>query len=354
LPHRARDTVTLRDVAAEAGVSVATASRVLGGGNRSVAPENARKVIEAATRLRYTVDAAARAMNRGSDAIALVADDLATPAVAAVVAAMERQARTVDAFVTVSSTRGLPELQAATIRTLAGFRPRALVLTSTRISHESSDTRVLDELRAFERNGGRVIIYGSGGVHLPFDALAVDDRGSARLMGEHLARTGHRRAIILAGTRGRAYAAARTSGYVEGLLAAGADVQDIRIVNCEVSRQGGFDAAAQLIREGLDGTDVLVAINDTVAIGVLAACRAAGVDVPGRVSVTGFDDVPLARDLTPGLTTIALPFTEIGVRAIEMAVRDRPEGAGPARETFRGVLIVRGSADTLGKRFPPA
>ncbi|MEU4157891.1 LacI family DNA-binding transcriptional regulator [Actinoplanes sp. NPDC026670] len=342
MPHRARDTVTLRDVAAEAGVSLATASRALGGG-RSVAPENARKVIEAATRLRYTVDAAARAMNRGSDAIALIADDLATPAVAAVVAAMERQARTVDAFVTVSSTRGLPELQAATIRNLSGFRPRAVVLTSTRISQDPAETRVLDELLAFERGGGRVILYGSGSVHLPFDAIAVDDRGSARLMGEHLARTGHRRAIILAGTRERAYAAARTSGYVEGLLAAGADVQDIRIVNCEVSRQGGFDATAQLIREGLGGTDVLVAINDTVAIGVLSACRAAGIDVPGQVSVTGFDDVPLARDLTPRLTTIELPFTDIGIRAIEMAMRERPVGGPPARETIRGTLIVRES-----------
>src|SRR4051812_26689250 len=160
LPHPARPTVTLRDVAAAAGVSVATASRVLGGSARTVAPQYASRVLEAAASLRYTADVSARAMRRKSDAIALVADDLTTPSIAQVVAAMERQARTVDAFVTVSATRGLAERQLETVRTLAGFRPRALVLTSSRLKPGAAGRRLVEELEAYERAGGRVVIYG--------------------------------------------------------------------------------------------------------------------------------------------------------------------------------------------------
>ena len=196
MPHPARPTVTLRDVAAAAGVSVATASRVLGGSARTVAPDYARRVLEAADALRYTADVSARAMRRKSDAIALVADDLTTPSIALVVAAMERQARTVDAFVTVSATRGVPERQLETVRIVCGFRPRALVLTSSRIKPNALGGRLRDELLAYERQGGRVVIY--GGIDLPFDSIRVDDRASARLIGAHLAATGHRRVVLLA------------------------------------------------------------------------------------------------------------------------------------------------------------
>ncbi|MEV6350096.1 LacI family DNA-binding transcriptional regulator [Actinoplanes sp. NPDC051851] len=334
----------MRDVAAAAGVSVATASRVLGGGGRRVVPENARRVLEAAVALRYTMDAAARAMSRGTDAIALIVDDLSTAPVAAVVAAMERQARTVDAFVTITSTRGTPERQVTAVRTLGGFRPRALVLTTSRINATQPHTRLLEELTAYERNGGRVVIYGSVDLppDLPFDSISVDDRASARAMGEYVGGSGHRRPVILAGTRQRSFAAARTSGFVEGMLATGVDVQDIRILNCEVSRAGGFDAARALIDEGLDDRDVIVAVNDVVAVGALAACRAAGVAVPDQISVTGFDDIPLARDLMPGLTTMVLPFAEIGLRAIQMAVTEPRR----IREWVTGSLVIRGSTTT--------
>ncbi|MCG5219366.1 LacI family transcriptional regulator [Streptosporangium sp. KLBMP 9127] len=320
-------------------MSVATASRALGGGTRTVTPENVRKVLAAASALRYTVDVSARAMNRKSDAIVLVADDLTSPSIAVVLAAMERRARLVDGFVTVSSTRGIPERQLETVRKLCAFRPRALVLTSSRIEATAFNGGLLDELLAYEHNGGRVVIYGS--IDLPFDSIGVDDRGSARLMGAHLAGTGHRRVVILAGTLDRAFSAARAAGCVEGLVTGG--VRDVRIITTEVSRQGGFDAVTRLIREGLAETDAIVAVNDTVAVGALSACRAAGVAVPDRVSVAGFDDIPLARDVTPQLTTVAVPFADIGARAIRLALTTRAAAGEITRETVRGTLVVRDS-----------
>jgi LacI family transcriptional regulator len=361
VPHPARPTVTLHDVAAAAGVSVATASRVLGGSSRTVAPEYERRVLAAASALNYIADMSARAMRAGSDAIALVADDLTTPSIGIVVAAMERQARTVDAFVSVSSTRGTPQRQLDTVRTLCAFRPRALVLTSSRIEAAALDGRLLDELLGYQRRGGRVVIFGD--TDMPFDSVSIGDRASAQLMGAHLAQTGHRRAVILAGTRDKANVSARATGFMTGLLAGGVDAQDVRIVNCEVSRRGGFEATSRLIAEGLAQTDAIVAANDVIAIGALSACRAAGIDVPGRLSVTGFDDIQLAMDVTPRLTTVALPLAEIGAESIRLALaadapaeptfrsgtvkvtRERPAGNSGeiTRETVLGTLVVRDS-----------
>ncbi|MEV6343196.1 LacI family DNA-binding transcriptional regulator [Actinoplanes sp. NPDC051851] len=345
VPHPSRPTVTLHDVARAAGVSLATASRVLGGSDRRVAQEYERRVLAAAAELNYTPDLAARAMRGRTDTVALVADDLATPSMGVVVAAMEREARTVGAFVSVAQTRGVAERQFATVRMLCSFRPRALVLTSARMASTATDQRLIEELRAYQRNGGRVVLYGS--IDLPFDTIRIDEIGSARLVGLHLAATGHRRILLLAGTPDRSYAAFRTRGFVEGLRSGGVLPADIRTLPCEVSRAGGFTAIAQLLTgtpAALHDIDAIVAVNDAVAIGAMSACRAAGLRIPADLSITGFDDIPLAADVTPRLATLALPHAEIGTRAVRLALSPTAPHDPPLREVITGSFLPRASS----------
>jgi LacI family transcriptional regulator len=349
VPHAARPTVTLRDVAAAAGVSVATASRVLNGSARTVAPAYEDRVRAAAAALRYTTDAAARAMRRAGDSIALIADDLTTPSIAMVVAAMEREARSVGAFVTVSATRGVPRRQLETVRALRALRPRAIVLTSSGPSSPAGgasgiaagalDGRLRDELLGYQAAGGRVVVVGD--TDMPFDAIRFDNEGTAREVGAYVASSGHRRIVILAGDRGRSTFAARAAGFVAGLRDNGVPARGIRMVACEVSRDGGYAAVRRLLaRARSGGLDAVVAANDVLAIGALSALRAAGVPVPGLVSVTGFDDIPLARDVTPRLTTAALPLAGVGADAIRLAL----DPAATARGlVVRGRLVVRDS-----------
>ncbi|MDQ7909893.1 LacI family DNA-binding transcriptional regulator [Phytohabitans sp. ZYX-F-186] len=338
MPHPARPTVTLHDVAAAAGVSLSTASRVLGGSSRTVAPEYAEKVLAAAAALRYTADASARAMRRASDSIALVADDLTTASIGLVLAAMEREARTVDAFVTVTSTGGTPPRQLETVRLMCALRPRALVLTSSRLDADLMEGRLLRELLDYRRDGGRVVIFGD--TDMPFDAISIDNRASAALVGAYLARAGHRRVTILAGAAERANVSARAAGFVDGLSAGGVHGDDIRVVHCDVSRQGGFAAVTRLLAAGPLDTEALVCANDVIAIGAMSALRAAGVRVPDEVSVTGFDDIPLATDVTPRLTTVTVPLARIGRDAIRLALGDHDE---PHRTTEHGELVPRDS-----------
>jgi LacI family transcriptional regulator len=338
VPHAARPTVTLREVAAAAGVSIATASRVLGGSPRPVAPEYRERVLAAATTLRYTTDASARAMRRASDSITLVADDLTTPSIGMVVAAMVREVRTAGVFVTVSSTQGTPERQLETVRLLRALRPHGLVLTSGRIDAAVLEGRLRDELAAYQREGGRVVIVGD--TDMPFDSISFDNRAAAREVGAYLAETRHRRVVVLAGPAGQAAMSARAVGFVEGLQAGGVDPAGIEMVPCQVSREGGYGAVRQLVAEGLAETDAILAGNDLIAIGAMSALRAVGVAVPGDVSVTGFDDIQLAVDVTPRLTTVALPLAHAGVEAIRLALADRPE---PTHLTIPGHLVVRDS-----------
>ncbi|MFC4113288.1 LacI family DNA-binding transcriptional regulator [Nonomuraea zeae] len=339
MPHAARPTVTLHDVAAAAGVSISTASRVLSGSARKVAPEFEARVLAAAAALRYTADASARAMRRASDSIALVADDLSTPSMGMIVAAMEREARTAGAFVTVTSTMGAPERQLETVRQLRALRPRALVLTSNRFLTNALEGGLLRELDLYEREGGRVVIVGE--TDLNFDSIGVDNRAAGRSAGAFAAKIGHRRAVIFGGERELVNLADRRAGFVEGLRAGGVAERDIRIVHCEVSRQGGFDAAQRLAAAGMDGGEMVLAGNDTIAIGAMSGFRAAGLAVPADVSVTGVDDIPLASDVTPRLTTVALPLAQAGAEAIRLALE---KSDTVRRLTLEGRLIIRESA----------
>ncbi|WP_304598557.1 LacI family DNA-binding transcriptional regulator [Plantactinospora sp. BC1] len=325
-------------MAAAAGVSLSTASRVLNGSTRTVAPEYAEKVLAAAAALRYTADASARAMRRASDSIALVADDLTTASISLVLAAMEREARSVDAFVTVASTGGTPSRQLETVRLMCAMRPRALVLTSSRLDTDLLQGRLLRELLAYQRDGGRVVIFGD--TDMPFDAISVDNRASAAPVGSYLAKAGHRRVTIVAGAADRANVSDRAVGFTDGLIAGGVDSDDIRLVHCDVSREGGFAAVAGLLAHGPLDTQALVCANDAIAIGAMSALRAAGLRVPDEVSVTGFDDIPLATDVTPRLTTVAVPLARIGQDAIRLALGDHDE---PRRTTEHGALVLRDS-----------
>ncbi|WP_344394765.1 LacI family DNA-binding transcriptional regulator [Streptomyces vastus] len=343
----ARSPVTLRDVAAAAGVSVTTASRVLGGSTHAVSSATAERVHTAAADLRYTLNASARAMRRISESVALIADDLTTPSMAMVVAAMERQARKAGAFVTVSSTRATPDRQLRTVRLLRGLRPKALVLTSGRLLGNRLEEQLLRDLRAYEREGGRVVIVGAA--EEEFDSIDLDNHGAGYCVGNYIAQSGHCNVVILGSEQGTANFSARVSGFVDGLTSMGVPASAIRTVSCTGDRRGGFEAARGLADQGTAAIDAVLAVNDAVAIGAMSAFRAAGVKVPHDVSVTGIDDIQLAVDVTPQLTTVALPLTDMGATAIRMALADRQE---PTTLMVQGHLAVRDSTMPKSTRAP--
>src|SRR5262249_55047906 len=123
---------------------------------------------------------------------------------------------------------------------------------------------------------------------------------------------------------------------------------NVRVRYCPATRDGGADAVTRLLAAGLGDTDAMVAANDSIAIGALTALHGAGIRVPEDVSLTGFDDVPLAADVTPRLTTVALRLAEAGAEAIRFATSDR---SGAAHLLLGGSLVVRESTRPRGLGF---
>jgi LacI family transcriptional regulator len=310
---------TLADVARAAGVSLATASRVLNGSSRRVRAENGDRVLAAAERLRYSPNAQAQAVARGTTTtVALVVGDIADPYFAEIAAGAMEAAEAAGLTLVISATSGSPERERSALEALVGLRPRAVVLAASR----RVGVRPADPLDRLRDNGTAVVALVSDGDAPPPGAtpLVVGNRSGAAALAEALVDAGHTRFAILAGEESVATAAARADGFLEGLHRRGLGPAT-DVIQDAFDRDGGARAMRRLLDSSPEPGRVCVfAVNDVMAVGAMTAIRAAGL-VPGRdVAVAGFDDVRTLADITPALTTVRLPLERIGALAVRRAL----------------------------------
>jgi LacI family transcriptional regulator len=312
---------TLHDVAREAGVSLATASRSLNGSARKVNDDYRQRVLAAAARLNYSPNFSAQAIAKGSTStVALLVSDIADPYFSSIAAGVIRAAETEGLIVTMAVTERSPERELELVRALRGQRPRVMILTGSRSDGSNSQAALVAELSAFAATGGRVVLISQEG--LPFSTVVVDNYLGARALANSLVASGYRRFAAIGGVRALVTSRDRLAGFADGLAEHGIAIHPDHVVRGEFTRDGGFAAATELIASGLDGVDLIFAVNDVMAIGALSALREAGVDVPGEVAVAGFDDIDTARDVTPALTTVNIPLADLGRQAVEVALSD--------------------------------
>lgn len=319
---------TLYDVAREAGVSLATASRAINGSTRKVNDAYRERVLAAAAKLGYTANASAQAVARGASAtVAMLVSDIADPFFSSIAAGVVRGAEEHGLAVTIAVTDRDPDKEIELVRVLRGQRPRAIVLAGSRFVDDESSELLVAELRSFAATGGRVVLVSQD--ELPFPTVAIDNRTGAKELAEKLVERGYRRFAILAGPERLVTARDRVSSFVGALQAAGITVDPDRIVHGGFTRDAGFEAMEWLIDNGLGDVELVFAVNDVMAIGALSALRARGIPVPDQIAVAGFDDIVTAHDVTPALTTVRIPLEHVGERAVELAL-DSVEPHGPA------------------------
>lgn len=312
---------TLHDVARTAGVSQATASRVLNGSVRNVRQENIDRVLTAAAELDYAPHLSAQAIARGSTNIAaLVVSGVDDPYFSSIAAGVTQAAEAAGLIVTMAVADRSPERELQIVGTLRGMRPRVIIMTGSRVDGADARDALVEELHAYREAGGSVVLISQH--DLPFHTVSIDNYGGARQLARALVGLGYRRfAVVRAGT-GLRTSRDRCSGFVEGLREFGIDVDEQLVVEAEFSRRGGCAAARELVRRGLDGTELVFAVSDVMAIGVMTAFRDTGL-VPGRdIAVAGFDDIGPAVDVVPELTSVNVPLQQVGLRAMELALSD--------------------------------
>jgi LacI family transcriptional regulator len=340
---QARTHVTLQEVARAADVSLATASRALNG--MRVTPHLRERVLLAAEQLAYTPNAHARALaGAGHRTVGVICHDVSDPYFAAVAGGVMRIAGDNDLLVMLASTFRDPEREVAYVSMLRAERARAILLIGSGFEDPHWERALEAELKPYLDGGGRVAVV-SRHRSLRVDSVLPENRAGAAAMARALLDMGHRRFAVLTGPPALTTVADRLGGFRDELRKAGVPLAAADIVEGPFTRDGGYGAMTELLTRGFQGTCVF-AVTDVMAIGACAAVRDHGLSVPDDVSVAGFDDIPIVRDLTPPLTTVALPLQQIGERAMELALI---ENAGRRRRILRmgGEVVIRDSTAKL-------
>jgi LacI family transcriptional regulator len=327
---RERAEPTIGDVARAAGVSRATVSRVLNDHPR-VDRELAARVRAVADRFGYRPNPLAQGLARGATGtVGVVVPDLTNPFFPQVLKGLAAAADPAGYRVLVADTAEDPEAEVRMVDELAR-RVDGLVLCSPRMPGRRLAALAVGRVAAVTVN--RPPTPGVEMASACFDAAA-----GMRAVVEHLTGLGHEQICYLAGP-----ATSWSDSERRRVLAAGR--LRVRLVPAGSTSETGSAAVAEALRLGGSRRRVtaLVAFNDQVAIGALAALRERGIAVPAQMSVTGFDDVPSAAFLDPPLTTVHHPAIELGEAAWELLAAMMAGREGPRSAVLTPELVVRGS-----------
>ncbi len=327
----------LDDVAARVGVSTASVSLVLRGAPGPSA-ETRRRVLEAAAELGYRADRTASMLARRRRHLLGVLLDIRNPFHAELVEEIQAEADRIGYEVVLSTlTRHRDEDRA--VETLLDFRCEAVLL----LGPDAADQR-LAALAAQVP----VVAIGRRVAAGDVDVVRTADHVGVAEALAHLTGLGHRRIAFVDGGRG-VVAAARRRGYRDGMRRAGL-AGEIRIIAGDHTEEGGI-RAGRLIAAGADRPTAVVASNDRCAVGVMDAFVRAGIEVPGQISIVGYDDSTLARLAHIDLTTVNQDAPAQARHAVLAAVQRLDEGRGQRLEVVLDPrLVVRGSTGPVPPR----
>jgi DNA-binding LacI/PurR family transcriptional regulator len=316
------------DVAARAGVSHQTVSRVVNGFN-GIRPETRDRVLAAIAELGYRRNVAARTLvTRRTHAIGVLAPSVIDYGPTSTVLGIEVAARAAGYHSLVTTVADDRESIVSGLEFLLDQAIEALVVIAPQ-------NRVLDALLELDMTVPtatlQAVELGSG------TAVSVDQSSGARLVMAHLLGLGHRRIQHVSGPLELIEAQARRSSYEEALGVAGLPVPEV--VVGDWTAESGYRAASRLSPD----TTAVFSANDQMALGMIHGLVELGRRVPHDVSVVGFDDVPEARFYLPALTTVRQDFEQIGRVAVESLIRQVEGGAAEHIAPLEAQLIVRDS-----------
>nr|WP_202456680.1 MULTISPECIES: LacI family DNA-binding transcriptional regulator [unclassified Streptomyces] len=332
------------DVAREAGVAVATASRVLSGSAHPVSAATRAKVLAAAERLEYSPSALARAMvSPHSRLVGVLVSDIVNPYFSVIARGVDDVATRAGYVTMLSNVDRRTETELGRLRVMRDYRAAGVIFAGSGLIDDPHLPALVKAVRQAREQGVRAVALADRSLGCP--TITVDNRAAAHDVTDHLVSLGHRRIALIEGPPGMIVTRQRREGFLACTAAAGL-ADGARCVPGGFDHEAGHAAALRLIaRPPLP--DAVVAANDEAAVGVLSALRQAGIDVPGEISVAGINDLGVARHV--GLTTVSLPLYEMGAMAARRIV-DSPPGpdAAPGSTTTLSHRLV--ARETTARR----
>lgn len=341
---RRRQTVTIKHVAADAGVSLQTVSRVINK-EPNVRPEMAERVRTAIAKLGYVPSIAAQRMG-GSRSYLIVAlndrertveqwrnregtDWVDQMLLGGMLTAQAHGYRMIVELVDTHSDHIERELRAA----IAALQPDGVILTPP----HSQNPRILSLL---SHQGIRFARIGSTAPGPGF-RLTMGDEGAAAMATEHLLALGHRRIGFIAGAQDYELSGWRVDGWRRAMAAAGCPADGL-IRHGDFGYDSGLEAARSLLASAAPPT-AIIASSDQMAVATLTVARERGLEVPADLSLVSFDDTPIVRFAHPAMTAIVQPIAAVTARAVDLIINDPGEAAAAAPLVEPAALIVRDS-----------
>jgi LacI family transcriptional regulator len=326
--------VTIKDVAREAKVSVATVSRSLNG-LPSVTVKTRERVMKIAADMHFVPSSAARSLiTRRTQTIGALLPDLHGEFFSELIRGIDQAARAHGLHLLLSSIHGDSGEVAAAMKSLHG-RVDGLLVMSPHADAEFLARNLPKGLPAVLMNSK------VSGASLP--SFSVDNYGGSLAMMRHRVARGHSRIALIAGPEHNFEAQERLQGYRDAMAQLVPGTEEL-ILQGDFSEESGWRVGSQILALAQRPTAVFAA-NDMMAIGCLFALKEAGVQVPREIALTGFDDIPMARFVLPPLTTVRVRIAELGAMALERLAMgiEHPERVSVSPQTLRSELVVRSS-----------
>ncbi|GAB3125649.1 LacI family DNA-binding transcriptional regulator [Novispirillum itersonii] len=321
--------VSIKDVARHAGVSVATVSRTLSNG--PVSGETRLRVEEAIRATGYRPNLSARRLrSQHSQTIGLVVSDIRNPFFTAVSRAVEEAAYHAGMRVILCNTDENPDREELYLRLMQEERVTGLIFAPTRTTCEA--------LHRFALDFPVVLIDRSGppGLH---DAVVLDNAGASTLLVDHLVAQGYRRIHGLFGNTSTT-GVERHDGYAAAMHRHGLTPEATFIA----PQAAAAEAHVTALLEGTDRPEAVVVSNGQLLLGATRAVRAAGLTMPDGLAVAGFDNETWTELVGPGLTVIEQPVQEIGATAMALLFERLERDDLPVRKiVLSGRCVIRGS-----------
>ncbi len=330
---------TIKDVAKEAGVSVATVSRVV---NKS--PKASQASIEAVTKamakLGYRPNANARALvSQSSNTVGVLVADVSDPFFGSMVKAIDHVAREQGKQILIGNGYHDAEDERNALELLINSRCEAIIVHAKGLSDE--------ELTAYVKEVPGLVVINRHIPQIATRCIALDNFKGAYLATDYLIRQGHKKIACIASSRDIEDTQARIEGYLAALKDNGIALSKSYIEYGEPNSDGGESAMTNLLSKSLDMSAVF-AYNDNMAAGAMMVLEQNGIAVPKQMSVVGFDDGILARFLNPGLTTVRYPIEMMAERAARQALSlSRGDVIDEETAVFSPTLVRRSSVASI-------
>ncbi len=305
--------VTIKDVAKKANVSISTVSRVIND-SKPVSNEIRQRVLKVIEETGYTPNPVARSLvMKKSQLIGVIVPDISNFFIGEILNGVEEIGKMYNYDILLCNSYGDPKQELRYLNLLKSKQVEGIIFMTWSLEKEHKEF--------FDKTNIPVVMINRNTSHLNIPSICIDHFNASYEMTKYLISKGHKRiALIRSGSKNEAFGIDQYEGYAKALKENNIDVDDKLIKNGGFKFEGSYNCVKELIDESILPTAIF-ATTDIMAIGAINCLIDNGYDVPGDVSVVGFNDIKLASIYRPKLTTIKQPIYDIGAVAIRVIIK---------------------------------